>query len=200
MDGKRGRWAELLTSEDWWAVWLGFLLIVAGAFGLTGVIPKIGGWETNPLAAMQLTDAGGAVTGTIWLSWLLLLLALGVLCTVAVAAIRRRVGLYPLGFIGVYLLASVSCVLANQSRVEAYGLGYAFWALLLGLLISNTAGTPRWLLHGARSEMYIKTGLVLLGAEILFGKILDLGGPGCWSRGWSRRSSSCSCTTSACAC
>ena len=29
-----------------------------------------------------------------------------------------------------------------------------------------------------RSELYIKTGLVLLGAEILFGNILNLGLPG----------------------
>jgi uncharacterized integral membrane protein (TIGR00698 family) len=49
---------------------------------------------------------------------------------------------------------------------------------LIGLLISNTIGTPKWLLSGAKTEMFIKTGLVLLGAEILFGKILSLGAPG----------------------
>lgn len=55
---------------------------------------------------------------------------------------------------------------------------YAFWGLLIGLLISNTVGTPKWLLAGSRTEMFIKTGLVLLGAEILFDKILQLGPPG----------------------
>ena len=39
-------------------------------------------------------------------------------------------------------------------------------------------GTPGWLKAGARSELYIKTGLVLLGAEILFNNILKLGAPG----------------------
>ena len=48
----------------------------------------------------------------------------------------------------------------------------------MGLLISNTIRTPEWLMRGAKTEMFIKTGLVLLGAEILFGKILKLGGPG----------------------
>ena len=31
---------------------------------------------------------------------------------------------------------------------------------------------------GRQDEMYIKAGLVLLGAEILFGKILSIGVPG----------------------
>ena len=66
----------------------------------------------------------------------------------------------------------------RQIFIHSYGLGYAFWALLIGLLISNTIKTPAWLMRGAKTEMYIKTGLVLLGAEILFSKILELGGPG----------------------
>jgi uncharacterized integral membrane protein (TIGR00698 family) len=52
------------------------------------------------------------------------------------------------------------------------------WALLVGLLISNTIGTPGWLKAGAKTELFIKIGLVLMGAEILFKKILSLGAPG----------------------
>ena len=59
----------------------------------------------------------------------------------------------------------------------------AFWnailiPLALGLLVSNTIGTPNWLLAGSRTELFIKTGLVLLGAEILFSKIIVLGSRG----------------------
>ena len=63
--------------------------------------------------------------------------------------------------------------ISNQTNVKYWGLSYALWGLLVGLLISNTIGTPRWLLAGAKTEMFIKTGLVLLGAEILFKKIED---------------------------
>ncbi len=66
----------------------------------------------------------------------------------------------------------------HQVNVKYIGLSYALWALLLGLLISNTIGTPNWLKAGAKTELFIKTGLVLLGAEILFKKILSLGLPG----------------------
>ena len=68
--------------------------------------------------------------------------------------------------------------IANQTNIKYWGLSYALWALLVGLLISNTIGTPSWLKAGAKTELFIKIGLVLLGAEILFKKILTLGAPG----------------------
>ena len=49
---------------------------------------------------------------------------------------------------------------------------------MIGLIIANTVGTPGWIKSALRTELYIKTGLVLLGAEILFGNILSLGLPG----------------------
>ncbi len=62
--------------------------------------------------------------------------------------------------------------------MKEYGIGYAAWAILFGMLISNTVGTPGWVKPAVRTEFFIKTGLVLLGAEILFGKIVTIGIPG----------------------
>ena len=59
--------------------------------------------------------------------------------------------------------------------MKYYGLGYALWALVIGLIISNTIKTPEWLKPALKTEMYIKTGLVLLGASVLFNNILRLG-------------------------
>jgi len=82
------------------------------------------------------------------------------------------------GFVFVFALAVVAYVLAAQSTMKAYGIGYAAWAIIFGLLISNTIGTPRWVKPAVQTEYYIKTGLVLLGVEILFGKIITIGIPG----------------------
>ena len=82
------------------------------------------------------------------------------------------------GFGFVFVLAIVSYMLSAQATMKAYGIGYAAWAIAIGLLISNTIGTPTWVKEGVQTEYYIKTGLVLLGAEILFGKILSIGIPG----------------------
>ncbi len=67
-------------------------------------------------------------------------------------------------------------MISGQKTIgKGCGLEYALWALLLGLLISNTVGAPKWLQTAAKTELFIKIGLILLGAEILFNKILVAG-------------------------
>ena len=114
---------------------------------------------------------------------IILPLIVSMLCIMALTMIGVRVmgqnaSAYALAFVVIFVIAMLSFVVANQNTVNAYGLSYAAWALLVGLLISNTIGTPSWLKPAVRTEMYIKAGLVLLGAEILFGKILSIGVPG----------------------
>jgi uncharacterized membrane protein YadS len=109
---------------------------------------------------------------------LIALLLIGILTAFGVTVMGKSGGRYFLGFAIVSLLAVISFTIANQKAVGAKGLGYALWALVIGLFISNVFGTPNWLKPGVKTEMYIKTGLVLLGAEILFKKILALGVPG----------------------
>jgi uncharacterized membrane protein YadS len=81
-------------------------------------------------------------------------------------------------FAGVFLIAVLAYVAEGQATMKEFGIGYAAWAIVFGLLISNTIGTPKWLMPAVQTEYYIKTGLVLLGGEILFGKILSIGIPG----------------------
>ena len=160
--------SALLTSEDWWANWIGILLIAGASLGLMTSVASVGRWTTNPINAFD----GGVVA--------LLMLGLGLALITALAAQAMGGSLiqHQAGFFALFLLAVLSYLLANQTGIRAAGVGYAFWALLLGLLISNTAGTPEWLMPALRSELYIKTGLVLLGAEILFNRILQLGSAG----------------------
>ena len=160
--------STLLSSEDWWAIWIGALLLAVTATGLVSGVIGVGRWTANPLDAFIGRIAPLAVLG------------IGFALVTAVAAVFMGGSLvrHQAGFIPLFLLAVAAYVLANQTGIRAAGVGYAFWALLLGLLISNTVGTPSWLRPGLRSELYIKTGLVLLGAEILFTRILDLGPPG----------------------
>src|SRR6266446_729287 len=53
---------------------------------------------------------------------------------------------------------------------------YVLWAILLGLVISNTVGVPEIFRTGvATYEFWLKAGIVLLGARFLLGDILKLG-------------------------
>src|SRR5215813_4342772 len=54
---------------------------------------------------------------------------------------------------------------------------YVLWAILLGLVISNTVGVPEIFRSGvATYEFWLKAGIVLLGSRFLLGDILKLGG------------------------
>jgi uncharacterized integral membrane protein (TIGR00698 family) len=54
---------------------------------------------------------------------------------------------------------------------------YVLWAIMLGLLISNTVGVPALFRAGvATYEFWLKVGIVLLGARFLIGDVLHLGG------------------------
>ena len=110
------------------------------------------------------------------------LIALGIAFTVlfgiGIAFMGQPVGQFAVGFIFVFLMAVLAQLFAAQANIQDAGLGYAAWAILFGLLISNTIGTPGWAKPAVLTEYYIKTGLVLLGAEILFGKIVAIGIPG----------------------
>jgi uncharacterized integral membrane protein (TIGR00698 family) len=53
---------------------------------------------------------------------------------------------------------------------------YVLWAILIGMLISNTVGTAGLFKPGiATYEFWLKTGIVLLGARFLLGDVLKLG-------------------------
>ncbi len=104
--------------------------------------------------------------------------ALALFFSIGIRAMGHSWPRFIAGFFFVFVIAVLAYMMANQSTMKSYGIGYAAWAIGFGLLISNTVGTPQWVMPAVQTEYYIKTGLVLLGAEILFGKILAIGTPG----------------------
>jgi uncharacterized membrane protein YadS len=82
------------------------------------------------------------------------------------------------GFPIIFTLAVLSYIIASQTTLNAIGLSYVLWGLALGLIITNTIGVPQFLKSAGQTEFFIKTGLVLLGASILFGQIALIGIPG----------------------
>src|SRR5437660_8853884 len=54
---------------------------------------------------------------------------------------------------------------------------YVLWAILFGLIIANTVGVAQVFRPGiATYEVWLKSGIVLLGARFLLGDVLKLGG------------------------
>ncbi len=143
---------------------------------LAPYLTKLQRWKVSPAEAFRKVS-GGTSRG----------LALPVLCVGASSLLLFGTGAVALGgalfafaraFMALFMLAVVSFLLASHEVVKHYNLEYPMWALLVGLMISNTVGTPKFLQPAVKTEFYIKTGIVLLGAKLLLGRLLALGLPG----------------------
>ncbi|MFP4084218.1 MAG: YeiH family protein [Desulfonatronovibrio sp.] len=85
---------------------------------------------------------------------------------------------YFIGFPVIYVLTILAYMLGNQANFKSIGISYVLFAIFLGLIIANTTGVTRSIKTAGQTEFFIKTGLVLLGAAILFGQIALIGIPG----------------------
>ena len=111
-------------------------------------------------------------------SLIVLFLFLAAFFGVGIALMGKNVPEFVMGFVGVFLVSMLAYMLGGQAISKQYGFGAEAWGVVLGMLIANTVGTPRWVLPACQVEFFIKTGLVLLGAEVLFNKIVAIGIPG----------------------
>ncbi|APZ97029.1 YeiH family protein [Fuerstiella marisgermanici] len=199
---RRSLLTEMRTAEDWWAIWCGALLLLI-AFAVVWVnrpdniaetlaaneeikisnplkpwLAKPGSWTDSPLHAFSKPAVDDAPATHTWLGILGVFAVIAVLFGLAMQIRSRSGAAFLKAFPFIFLLATLAYTMAGHSVVKAYNLEYALWALLVGLIISNTVGTPNSLKAGVLTEFYIKTGLVLLGAEVLMSRLMALGLPG----------------------
>jgi len=105
-------------------------------------------------------------------------LALGVLVTVGAIFMGYNPIQFFLGFLGIYVVCILAQIMGKQDVMKQWGLNAEIWSIVIGMLIANTIGSPKWLKYSAQVEYFIKTGLVLLGADVLIYKLMAIGIPG----------------------
>ncbi|MEJ5329805.1 MAG: putative sulfate exporter family transporter [Desulfobaccales bacterium] len=102
-------------------------------------------------------------------------IALGIIGTIGMALMGQPVGYFITGFPFVFLISWLALFLAGNYTIHEYGLEYVLFCLIIGLFVSNVIGVPNWIMPAVRTEFYIKSGLVILGARVLFGVIMKAG-------------------------
>ena len=170
--------SKLWKTEDWLSVWIGFIVIAIGCIAvLTGGFDfsaaKFSTWhwwenveEKKSLAAQ--------LNGAFWVKMLRTFLVLGILFTIGVKLQGGEIKKFIPAFVVLFVISIIVRLVSAEFTLNRY-LEWAFWALLIGLLISNTVGTPDWLKPAIRTEFYIKTGLVIMGFSVLFSNIAKFG-------------------------
>jgi uncharacterized integral membrane protein (TIGR00698 family) len=169
------RWRELWLKEDWWAIWLGLGIVVAGyvlfATGHSAVLKWIAVAPPKWTSLAQLGShfaANMARYLTQFALWLAVFAA-------ALSALGYKAREVVPSFVLLYLLAVLVIASGQWDEANRYNFEPPLLALALGLVISNGIGLPRSLDAGFRVEFYVKTGIVLLGATLPFTLILWAG-------------------------
>lgn len=171
-NGNKGiDWSSLWRKEDWWACWIGWLILILAIAGILPGVPKLAKWTSLGQAFPQ----GALATLGIFLG---LFVFTGILTLIGAAAMKRDVKRYLPGYFVVILIALIALIVANEKGIHYYGFEFVLWALFIGLFISNILGVPEWLKPAVMTEYFIKIGLVCMGAEIMFQVVIKAGAVG----------------------
>lgn len=164
-------------TEDWWAVLIGGVIIIAAltivavSEGFKFTVPDYKWATTDDLFAKVLTGANLTLIAGIGVLF-------AVLSSIAIGLSGGSIKRYLAGFTLVFVVGIVALIIAGNKTINYYGIEYVVFALIIGLLIGNLTTIPDWLREAARSEFFIKTGLVILGTSVLFTDIVKAGLPG----------------------
>ncbi len=157
----------LWKTEDYWAVWLGLGIIFAGFLAYAGGHAD----KLSRFAVRQPADWTelGPVFSHLRASWhwyLLLFAAFAAVFSVSLAIMGRRVSEFIAGFTAIFIASVIILILSSSKFAHAYNLEAPLLALIVGLAAGNLLRLPTWLDTALRTEYYIKTGIVLLGATL----------------------------------
>ncbi len=175
----RGKISNIWKTEDWLACWLGFIIIILGCIAVIGgkfdfSAMKFSTWYLGENEGTFAESMGSQINGNFWIQTLRTFLVFGILFSLGVKLMGQSLKKYIPAFIGLFIIAVIVRWVSAEYTLNRY-LEWAFWALLIGLIISNTVGTPEWLKPAVKTEFYIKTGLVIMGFSVLFSNIAKFG-------------------------
>ncbi len=158
-------------NEDWLAVIAAAPLMAAVIYGWKVKLPALA-WTSVADVGQVFSSQNLLAIGSI--SGLLILLAAIILS----ASLGKRVIAFLGGACVIFALAWMAQTMAANAQVKALGLEYVVFSLGIGLLWSHLLPTPKWLMSAVRTEFFIKIGIVILGANILFPELMKAGLPG----------------------
>lgn len=169
-----GGWSDLWKKEDYWAVWLGLgivlisiLLWSMGNGFMKSIAISVPAWSDFGKATAYISNNLGNI--------ILLFLSFLVVFSIAVKILGHDVKKFVIGFTALFVLSLIVSVFGSWTLMKKFNLEAPLLALAVGLIIGNFVRIPKWFDSALKTEFYVKTGIVLLGATLPFTLILQSG-------------------------
>ncbi|MDD4601291.1 hypothetical protein SDC9_13611 [bioreactor metagenome] len=165
-----------MKKEDTWAMIIALLLIAGitityftGGFQFfKAMAVKVPSWSNDfsKVSASFSKNPMGIIT----------LFGFFLLCFSAAAKVMGyNVKKFAASFFVLCLISVFITVAGSNKFLKAYQLETPILALVFGMIVGNFAKLPSWFEEGLRTEFYVKTGIVLMGATLPFTTIMSAG-------------------------
>jgi uncharacterized membrane protein YadS len=175
------------NTEDWWAVWIGFAIVVLGlGNSLLGI--DLLGWVVNTREYVSLSKALAPTSEKFAqlpavFSLILTYLFVTVVTAIGAAFLKLNFKKYVTGFSLIFWLTYICWIAGHWAYIAAtpdkqmkYGIGWSMsltgeagyiFALIAGLIIGNAfPKLAKYLEEAARPEWFVKIAIVILGASV----------------------------------
>lgn len=169
-----GGWGDLFKKEDYWAVWLGLgltlaaiLLWLSGSTFMKWIAISV---PTFSDFSKPMQYLGSHLDGLI-----ALYVVLAVIFGFALKILGHKMKDFLIGFTIIFVLCVAVTIWGSWDVMKNLNLEAPLLALAVGLFIGNVVNMPKWMDSALRTEFFVKTGIVLMGATLPFTLILQSG-------------------------
>lgn len=170
---QQGGLKELFKKEDYWAVWMGLGLV------LVAIIAFYCGSSIKSLAVSPPNWTDFSVISkhfaANWQWYVGLYVMFALIFCFSSSLMGYSVKQFLGGFTLLYIVSIIILVAGSWKKAIDLNLEPPLLSLLLGMIISNFVKLPKFLDATFRTEFYVKTGIVLLGATLPFTLIIQAG-------------------------
>jgi uncharacterized integral membrane protein (TIGR00698 family) len=163
--------AKIFRNEDWLAFFVGIAVVLSAWCGFYFPSPKFGWADASSLSGL-LTDSSN-IKGLLGIIALLIVTGF-----ITFFLKKKQIASLLSTIVLLFLVSLFSLWISGYKPVKSYGFEYVIFALLLGITIRSIFGLPKWIEENLHTEFFIKSGLVILGAGIIFGDIIKAGSLG----------------------
>lgn len=162
-------------KEDSWSILIGLgFIILFSLFYLIGFKSVLSLFSFSIPSWSSLDQLVTKLSEKVFQFFNLYLLLAGLL-TLGAKSLGYQPVRFLKGFTLLYFMANLILIISANKVLKSWQLDSPLVALFVGLVLSNLVRFPEWFKEALRTEYYVKTGIILMGATLPFILILQAG-------------------------